>query len=95
MGESLHSEKKKLIREAIEAKALDVQLVVSTAIPEVPVKPTIDIAIAVENSEDASQCIEPMKVIGYDSRGENGIPRRHYFIREEPANAPCAWARRR
>jgi GrpB-like predicted nucleotidyltransferase (UPF0157 family) len=47
-------------------------------------KPILDIAIAVEEFEKARVCIEPLVELGYTFKGENGIPRRHYFQKGEP-----------
>ena len=63
---------------------LDIQHVGSTSIPGMPAKPIIDIGIAVASFEAAVVCIEPIVALGYEYRGENGIPRRHYFVRGEP-----------
>ena len=56
----------------------------STSIPEVRAKPILDILVGVRDFDDASACVPPMTAIGYTYRGENGIPRRHYFIKGDP-----------
>ena len=70
-------------RERLEAAigpfVLDIQHVGSTSIPGIPAKPIIDIGVAVRNFEEAAICIDPVVALGYTYRGENGIPRRHYF----------------
>jgi len=63
---------------------LDIQHVGSTSIPGMIAKPILDIAIAVANFEEAARCIQPIEQLGYRFRGENGIPRRHYFTKGEP-----------
>ena len=63
---------------------LDIQHVGSTSIPGMIAKPIIDIAIAVKNFEEASVCIEPIERLGYEYKGEFGIPRRHYFTKGNP-----------
>lgn len=77
------TEKKKL-QSTIGEFVLDIQHVGSTAIPGIPAKPIIDIAIAVHNFEEAEICIAPIERLGYVYRGENGIARRHYFRKGEP-----------
>ena len=72
------------ILEAIGAHILDIQHVGSTSIPGVPAKPILDILVGVEDFEEAAVCIGPMRGIGYRYRGENGIPRRHYFVKGDP-----------
>ena len=80
----LYEQEKQRIIAAIGAHVLLVQHVGSTAIPGMPSKPIIDIGIAVHNFEEAQVCISPMQALGYEYKGEFGIPRRHYFIKGEP-----------
>jgi len=53
---------------------------------DIPAKPIIDIGIAVSNFEAAAACIAPMQKLGFHYRGENGIPRRHYFVKGQPSS---------
>ena len=69
---------------ALSTRLLDIQHVGSTAIPNVVAKPILDILIGVRDFDEATACVEPMIEIGYEYRGENGIPRRHYFVKGEP-----------
>ena len=80
----LFESEKKLIEAAVGYHISDIQHVGSTAIVGMPAKPILDIAIAVENFEKARVCIDPLIGFGYTFRGENGIPRRHYFTRGDP-----------
>ncbi len=72
---------KENIEEAIGDYVEDIQHVGSTSIPGMSAKPILDIAIAVDDFEGAGICIEPLAGIGYEFKGENGIPRRHYFLK--------------
>src|SRR5579871_440110 len=63
---------------------LDIQHVGSTSIPGMAAKPILDIAIAVADFEGAARCVQPLELLGYLYRGENGIPRRHYFVKGDP-----------
>jgi len=63
---------------------IDIQHVGSTSIPGVPAKPILDILIGVEDYDRAFECIPPIENLGYEHRGEYGIPRRHYFVTGEP-----------
>jgi GrpB-like predicted nucleotidyltransferase (UPF0157 family) len=36
---------------------------------------------ALVSFEAGVACVEPLEALGYDYRGEFGIPRRHYFVR--------------
>ena len=75
---------KSRLQEVVGAFVLDIQHVGSTSIPGMIAKPIIDIAIAVQNFEDATVCIKPIEQLGYEYRGENGIPRRHFFTKGNP-----------
>ena len=63
---------------------LDIQHIGSTSVPGMPAKPILDIGIAVRNFEEAVRCIPPMEKLGYTYKAENGIPRRHYFVKGTP-----------
>jgi len=69
---------------ALGHQLLDIQHVGSTSIPNVPAKPILDILIGVQDFDEATNCVGPMIAIGYTYRGENGIPRRHYFVKGDP-----------
>ena len=75
---------KRDIEEAIGDYIEEIQHVGSTSIPGMSAKPILDIAIAVKNFEKARICIKPLCDMGYAFKGENGIPRRHYFLKGEP-----------
>jgi GrpB-like predicted nucleotidyltransferase (UPF0157 family) len=72
------------IQAAIGAYILDIQHIGSTSVAGLSAKPIIDIGVAVESFEEAKRCVEPLVALGYDYRGENGIPRRHFFTRSRP-----------
>lgn len=57
-------------------------LSMSAALPSA--KPIIDIAVAVRQIADAESCVIPLESIGYEYRGEQGIPGRHFFAKGEP-----------
>ena len=75
-------------RDRLEARVgeyvLDIQHIGSTSIPGMPAKPILDIGIAVTDFEEAVRCIKPLENLGYTYKGENGIPRRHYFVKGTP-----------
>ena len=80
----LFEQEKTRLQAAIGPYVLDIQHVGSTAIPGMVAKPIIDISIAVTNFEEARVCIQPIEGLGYEYRGEFGIPRRHYFVKGDP-----------
>jgi GrpB-like predicted nucleotidyltransferase (UPF0157 family) len=51
----------------------------STAIPGMSAKPTIDILIVVRDIASVDTLHAPMVALGYQPKGENGIPGRRYF----------------
>lgn len=65
---------------ALGAAALDIQHIGSTAIPGISAKPILDIAIAIRSYESGHALVPRFETLGYRYRGENGIPRRHYFV---------------
>jgi GrpB-like predicted nucleotidyltransferase (UPF0157 family) len=82
--ERLFIEEKIRLLAAVGKYVFDIQHVGSTSIPGMAAKPIIDIAIAVKNFEEASVCIKPIEKLGYEYKGENGIPRRHFFAKGNP-----------
>jgi len=70
------------LQAAVGQYVLDIQHVGSTSIPGMIAKPII--GIAVSSFEEACVCIQPIQQLGYEYRGELGIPRRHYFVKGDP-----------
>ena len=56
----------------------------STSVPGLAAKPIIDIAIGVRQVADGVPCITPIVQLGYECRGEFGIPGRLYFRKGKP-----------
>jgi GrpB-like predicted nucleotidyltransferase (UPF0157 family) len=72
------------LQEVLGLNVLDIQHIGSTSIPGMLAKPIIDIAIAIDDFEQARVCIPSIEGLGYEYKGEYGIPRRHYFVKGEP-----------
>ena len=53
----------------------------STAVPGLAAKPTIDILIVVRSHARLDACCQELESLGYQAKGENGIPGRRYFQR--------------
>lgn len=51
----------------------------STSIPGMSAKPVIDILVEVRSIEKVDLFNQAMMELGYDPKGENGIPNRRYF----------------
>jgi GrpB-like predicted nucleotidyltransferase (UPF0157 family) len=69
---------------SLQNHILDIQHIGSTSIPGMTAKPILDIGVAVSNFEEAIQCVPLLEQIGYKYKGENGIARRHYFVKGNP-----------
>ncbi|MCM3902740.1 MAG: GrpB family protein [Pyrinomonadaceae bacterium] len=80
----LFAQEEARLRDAIGEQVVAIEHVGSTAICGLSAKPVIDIAVAVREISDAEKCVMPLENIGYEYRGEYGIPGRHYFIKGEP-----------
>ena len=76
------------LQDAIGEWAVAIEHVGSTAVPGLAAKPIIDIGIALENLLDALNCITPLYDLGYECRGEFGIPGRIYFRKATPEPIP-------
>jgi GrpB-like predicted nucleotidyltransferase (UPF0157 family) len=74
-------EERSRITKALADSALDIQHIGSTAIPGITAKPVLDIAVAIHSFESGHALVPALVALGYSYRGENGIPRRHYFER--------------
>jgi GrpB-like predicted nucleotidyltransferase (UPF0157 family) len=72
------------IAAALGPDAIDIQHVGSTAIQGILAKPILDIAVAVRTFEEGFRLVPLVVALGYEYRGENGIPRRHYFVQGSP-----------
>lgn len=92
-----------LLQRAIGPLTEDIQHIGSTAIPGMPAKPIIDIAVAVSAMQAVESLIVPLKDIGYGYRGLMfGIEGHHFFRKGDPreyflhvfAHRSDFWARR-
>lgn len=69
---------------ALGTAVIDIQHIGSTAVAGILAKPVLDIAVAIESFEGGHSLVPNIVALGYDYRGEYGIPRRHYFVRGTP-----------
>ena len=72
------------IKGILEKEIVSAHQIGSTSIPGMIAKPIIDILLEVTNIEIIDSYNGEMIEIGYEPRGELGIPGRRYFSREEP-----------
>lgn len=71
------------IREGVGEGLLDVEHIGSTSVPGLAAKPILDIMPVVADFDEARALVVRFEELGYWYFGENGIPRRHYFARED------------
>jgi len=55
----------------------------STSVPGLLAKPIIDLMPGLRSFEAGLEIVEAMSALGFEARAEFGIPRRHYFDRED------------
>jgi GrpB-like predicted nucleotidyltransferase (UPF0157 family) len=67
------------IRAVCEGIVTTIEHVGSTAIAGMPAKPILDIMPGLDSTQDGLKTIEPLKQLGYDYFGDNGIPGRFFF----------------
>lgn len=68
-----------LLHHTLGDVAVQVHHIGSTAVPGLAAKAIIDILLEVTSLEALDALNEAMRAIGYEARGELGIPRRRYF----------------
>lgn len=71
------------IAKALGDSVLDIEHIGSTAVPGITAKPIVDIAVAIRDFEAGHALVPLLVTLGYTYGGENGIPRRHYFERDD------------
>lgn len=80
----LYEKERALICSALGDTVADIQHVGSTAVPGLVAKPVIDILIGVRDLSLDEKNIEALSEIGYEYRGEAGIPGRLFFRKGMP-----------
>jgi GrpB-like predicted nucleotidyltransferase (UPF0157 family) len=80
----LFAEEAARLRDAVGEHVLAIEHVGSTAVCGLSAKPIIDIAVAVRGVVDVGRRLTPLENIGYEHRGEWGIPGRRLFVKGEP-----------
>ena len=78
---NLYEAEKEMLLNVFGDLILDIQHFGSTAIIGMSAKPIIDVMVVVNEIEFVDAYDEDMIAHGYSIRGENGIPRRRYFVR--------------
>jgi len=76
--ELFHSEKLKL-NQALAKLVKNIYHIGSTAVPGLAAKPIVDIMIEVSSFDALERLTPVMNALGYEAKGEFGIPGRRYF----------------
>ncbi len=84
----MFEKEKNAILEAIGEKVVAIEHVGSTAIPGMRARPIIDTLIALRRLDDAIECIEPLRKLGYEYRpiNETIIPGTRFFRKSAPGS---------
>jgi GrpB-like predicted nucleotidyltransferase (UPF0157 family)/RimJ/RimL family protein N-acetyltransferase len=68
-----------LLKSLFGDQALAIHHIGSTSVPGLPAKPIIDVLLEVRDIEAIDAYNQRMRELGYEPRGEYGLPRRRYF----------------
>jgi GrpB-like predicted nucleotidyltransferase (UPF0157 family) len=80
----LFREEKERILDAANDRSLAVEHIGSTAVCGISAKPILDIMVGIPEFLPQLPFSEALGKLGYEFKGENGIPERHYFGKGEP-----------
>ena len=78
---ALFAQEAEVIRQAVGDGLVAVEHVGSTSIPGLAAKPVIDILVGVTSLAVGVKAVPALEALGYEYRGENGIPGRLYFCK--------------
>lgn len=69
------------IRQSLAGNVFSIDHIGSTAIPGMIAKPTIDMLLVVTNLSVLESSYAVMQSLGYQPKGEHGVPGRRYFVK--------------
>ena len=78
----LADEEAQRIQDGLSFPIIGIYHIGSTSIPGIKAKPILDFVMEVENLEIVIQSIREFEDLGYESKGEYGIPGRQFFTRD-------------
>ena len=73
------------IRTALGTEVIDIHHIGSTSIPGIAAKPIIDMLLEVTSVEKLGENTSVLEALGYEAKGEFGIPGRRYFRKDDAA----------
>jgi GrpB-like predicted nucleotidyltransferase (UPF0157 family) len=76
---SIFEEEANILHKIFGSEIIDIQHIGSTSVNGLKAKPIIDIMLVVSDINRIDEFNTPMVSIGYEPKGENGIPQRRYF----------------
>jgi len=79
---ALYEREAELLLRALGENVLGIEHVGSTSIPGIEAKPVIDIMVAVESLQRATELVPEVEALGYIFRPNDTIPERRFFARE-------------
>ncbi|WP_290714724.1 MULTISPECIES: GrpB family protein [Exiguobacterium] len=77
--ESEYAREAKRLRDVFGARLNSIHHMGSTSVPGLAAKPIIDILPVVNSLDGIEQFDEPMEALGYEAKGEFGMPGRRYY----------------
>ena len=80
----LFADERRRILNAIGDRRLPVEHIGSTAICGIAAKPILDIMVGTPDYAPELPFVKNLEAIGYEYKGENGVPERHFFGKGEP-----------
>lgn len=78
-----YEDEAKRLRAALGSLDVNLHHIGSTAIRGIYAKPVIDILLVVDALEHLDARVEAVRALGYEAKGEFGIPGRRYFRRDD------------
>lgn len=80
----LFEREKKTLLIALRGIVLKIEHIGSTSIPDMEAKPIIDMAATIPSIDIVPKCVQPLAAVGYEYKGEYGLPGRHFFTKGSP-----------
>ena len=72
------------IEAALGGIVVAIEHVGSTAVPSLAAKPIIDMVAGVRQLADCERCVAPLEALGYEDRGDGGMPEHRFFRKGQP-----------
>jgi GrpB-like predicted nucleotidyltransferase (UPF0157 family) len=80
----IFNEEQSRILHAIGEHVTAIEHVGSTAICGIVAKPILDVMVGIPTFEDGEKCVAALDKLGYEYKGQNGVPGRHFFGKGAP-----------